>query len=466
MKVLYKVTSTLALLIIIATQTSWARSVAQSDSYNKNSIQINTKVSQSKLVQHGADTVFVDVTIIPPEINHRHLQQGASDIIIVLDRSGSMSEAKKMTYAKAAIWDVIGRLHENDRFALVSFANKALVQSPLVHITEGTRGYLNNLVSSIQSAGGTNMGEGLNAAIGLLENNQSGRARKILLLSDGQANQGITHPEQLAQIAARASHYGAVLSTIGMGLGFNESLMAKLADYGMGNYSYLEDLSGLTAILARDLQDTRNIYANSSLMEIKLGEGVTLIDAGGYPTSHTGTSTMNVTTGQILANTQKHFVMTFKVPTAEIGTVTLAKMHLNYQVHGQQRQARVNSEALALAILAPEFRRQAEQSIDKQVYQESWLENNLGRMKKQLSLWIREGKKDKAKKAINEYRQERDAAATASNIMLATPEVEGKLEEMEKQLDDAFSGSDLDQQVKRNRAAKSIQYEAIGNQRK
>ena len=191
-----------------------------------------------------------------------------------------------------------------------------------------------------------------------------------------------------------------------------------------------------------------------------------LIDAGGYPISHTGTSTTNVTTGQILANTQKHFVMTFKVPTAEIGTVTLAKMHLNYQVHGQQRQVRVNSEALALAILAPEFLRQAEQSIDKQVYQESWLENNLGRMKKQLSLWIREGKKDKAQKAINEYRQERDAAATASNIMLATPEVEGKLEEMEKQLDDAFSGSDLDQQVKRNRAAKSIQYEAIGNQRK
>ena len=100
MKALYKVTSTLALLIIIATQTSWARSVSQSDSYNKNSIQINTKVSQSKLVQHGADTVFVDVTIIPPEKNYRHLQQGASDIFIVLDRSGSMSEAKKWLMRK------------------------------------------------------------------------------------------------------------------------------------------------------------------------------------------------------------------------------------------------------------------------------------------------------------------------------------------------------------------------------
>ena len=86
------------------------------------------------------------------------------------------------------------------------------------------------------------MGAGLNAALNLLHNSHSDSARKILLLADGQANQGITNPEQLAQMAARATHYGAVLSTIGMGLGFNESLMAKLADHGMGHYSYLEDL--------------------------------------------------------------------------------------------------------------------------------------------------------------------------------------------------------------------------------
>ena len=466
MKVIYKVSSFLLLFIIIATQTSWARSVAQSYRYGQRPMQINTKLSQNKLVQHGANTVFVDVTLIPPEINNRHSQQRASDIIIVLDRSGSMSEAKKMSYAKAAIWDILGQLNENDRFALVSFANNALVQSSLVHVTGGTRGYLNNLVSSIQSAGGTNMGEGLNAALGLLENNHSDRARKILLLSDGQANQGIIQPEQLAQIAARVTHYGAVLSSIGMGLGFNENLMAKLADYGMGHYSYLEDLSGLPAILARDLEDTRNIYASSSLLEIKLGDGIKLIDAGGYPITYTGTATIKIATGQMLANTSKHFVMTFTVPTANIGSVSLAELRLKYQVQGQQLQAQVNPETLLLTVIAPEFRIQAQQSIDKQVYKNSWLENNLGRMKKQLSQWIREGKKDKAKKVISEYRQEMDAAAVASNISLATPEVEGKLEEMEKQLDDAFTGNDLDQQVKRNRAAKSMQYESIEIQRK
>ena len=454
------------LIILLVSQASWAKSIINMPWQSPGQIQIKTKLSQTKLVQHGANTVFVDMTFIPPEVNNSKYRQRATDMIIVLDRSGSMSEAKKMPFAKAAIWDVLGRLNENDRFALVSFANNAIVQSPLVNVSVATRSYLNNVVSSIQAAGGTNMGDGLNAALTLLQNNRSERARKILLLSDGQANQGITNPEQLAQMAARATHYGAVLSSIGMGLGFNENLMAKLADYGMGNYSYLEDLSGLGAILARDLQDTRNIYANSSTLELILGDGVKIIDAGGYPLTHVGSSTIRVATGQLLSNTQKHFVMTFNVPTGNIGSISLGTMRLNYQVQGEQLQTQVNSEALVLAVVAPEHRIQAQQSIDKEVYKNSWVDNNLGRMKKQLSKWMREGKKDQAKAVINEYRKEVEDAAVVSNLPLASPEMKGKLEQMENEVDEAFAGSMLDQQIKRNRAAKSIQYDSIKTQRK
>lgn len=454
------------MLLLITTQTSWANNLIAPPWHSSNQIQVETKLSQTKLVQHGANTVFVDMTLTPPAINSPVRHQRATDMIIVLDRSGSMSEAKKMPYAKAAIWDVLGRLNENDRFSLVSFADNAIVQSPLVNVSASTRSYLNNIVSSINAAGGTNMGEGLTAALNLLQNSDNERAKKILLLSDGQANQGITDPQQLAQIASKATHYGAVLSSIGMGLGFNENLMAKLADHGMGHYSYLEDLSGLATILARDLNDTRNIYASSSTLKINLGDGVKLIDAGGYPISYVNASTIKIATGQMLSNTQKHFVMTFNVPTANIGSVLLASMQLNYQVQGLQLQSRINPEALRLSVLAPEFRIQAQKSINQEVYQKSWVDNNLGRMKKKLSQWVREGKKDQAKQAINEYRKDVKAAAVASNLPLASTEMDEKLEEMEMQVDDAFAGSSLDQQVKRNRAAKSMQYDSIKTQRK
>lgn len=454
------------ILMVFYCHTSLAKNMFEMPWHSPEQVQVKTRLSQTKLVQYGENTVFLDVTLTPPVIKHIRRPQRSTDMVIILDRSGSMSEAKKMPYAKAAIWDVLGRLNNNDRFALVSFANNAIVQSPLVNVSSATRNYLNNVVSSIRATGGTNMGEGLNAALNLFDNTQSNRARKILLLSDGQANQGVTNPEQLAHMATRATQYGAVLSTIGMGLGFNENLMAKLADYGMGHYSYLEDLSGLASILARDLEDTRNIYANSSTLEINLGAGVQLIDAGGYPLIHKAPSTISVTTGQMLSNTQKHFVMTFKVPTGKLGPVSLGRIVLNYQTQGEHLQAQINSNELMLAVVAPEFRLQAQQSINEDVYQNSWTENNLGLMKKNISKWMREGKKDKAKQEITRYKQEIDAASSQSNISLASPKMKEQLQEMENKVDDAFSGSMLDQQVKRNRAAKNMQYESIETQRK
>ncbi len=179
-----------------------------------------------------------------------------------------------------------------------------------------------------------------------------------------------------------------------------------------------------------------------------------------------GPSTIRVATGQMLSNTQKHFVMTFNVPTTNIGSVSLGAMRLNHQVHGEQLQTQVNSDALVLAVVAPEYRIQARQSINEEVYQNSWIENNLGIMKKKISKWMREGKKDRAQREIKAYRKEIEAASADSNIPLASPIIKGKLEEMEKQVDDAFTGSLLDQQVKRNRAAKNMQYESIETQRK
>ena len=467
MKVLSKTTPIISyLILLIAVQSAWSKSIINLPWQPDSPVQIDGKLSQTKLVQHGANTVFLDMTITPPSVPAHISQQRATDMIIVLDRSGSMSEAKKMPFAKAAIWDVLGRLNEEDRFALVSFSDNAIVQSPLVNVSAGTRNYLNNVVSSIKASGGTNMEAGLNSALALLQENHSERARKILLLSDGQANQGMTNPHQLAQLATKATHYGAVLSSIGMGLGFNENLMSKLADHGMGHYSYLEDLSGLSSILARDLEDTRNIYANSSTLEINLAEGVKLIDAGGYPLTHSGPSTIRVATGQMLANTQKHFVMTFNVPTGNIGSITLGSMKLNYQVQGEQLQTTVNSESLILAVVEPKYRIQAQKSIDKNIYQNSWVENNLGRMKKKISQWMREGKKDQAKQEINEYRKEMKAASVRSNLPLVSAEMNGKLEAMEDEVDEAFLGSSMEQQVKQNRAAKSMQYDSIKKQRK
>jgi Ca-activated chloride channel family protein len=427
-------------------------------------VQIAVKPSQTKFVQGGNNTLYLDVVIKTPSSEKQIAAQRATDMVIVLDRSGSMAGPEKMPYAKAAIQDALSRLTEHDRFALVSFSDNAVVDSPLLPVDPARRENLNAIVGNIIASGGTNMGDGLNSALALMSGNSSERARKVLLLSDGQANQGITQPEALAQLATQLTRYGAVLSTIGMGLDFNETVMTQLADHGMGHYAFLENLAGLSQILSDDLNATRSIFASSSTLEIALGDGVKLLDAGGYPVTQTDPASVGIASGQLLAGADKHFVVTLSIPAEHTGAFALGKMHLNYQQQGRDYRTPVNAN-LQLTVVEPEKRREAVSSIDKDVYQQSWLKNNLGLMQKKLGEWVREGKKDQAEQAINEYRQAVQAAEAESNIPLASPAMAGKLDDMKAKVEEAFVGGRDDQAQKQKRAAKTMQHDAIKEQR-
>jgi Ca-activated chloride channel family protein len=463
---------TLALLLVSKGALSLSRIAP---GWNPSSpVQLSGKLSQTKLIQGGQQTVYLDVGIKTPAQEMAFAPQRATDMVIVLDRSGAMSAARKMNYAKTAIRDVLARLNPGDRFALISFSDHSIVHSPLVNIGVNNRNQLNNLVNNIVSGGGTNMADGLNAALHMLNNNYSlrisseypgQRARKVLLLSDGHATQGITDPNQLAAIAGRISETGTVVSTIGMGLDFNEMLMSKLADHGMGRYAYLEDLSGLATILANDLQNTRNTYANSSHLEITLGDGVQVIDAGGYPISHLSANTISIATGQLLANANKNFVISFRVPTQTLGDLALGRVQLVYQNQGTKFQTRLDDTHLQLAILEPARKEEVVHSIDHDVYKQSWLKNNLGLLQKKTSALIRSGEKHKAEQAITDYRQKLRQVEAESNVPMASAAMDDKLEKMKADVNEAFVGSRADQEVKRKRAAKSMQYGAIKEQR-
>jgi len=432
---------------------------------NDQVVTISSKLSQTKLIQNEINTVYLDVNITPPSIGIRQSKQRASDIIVILDRSGSMSEAKKMTYAKAAINDLLSRLNDQDRFALISFANEATVHSTLATVDAKQREQLQSMVNNIHSGGGTNIGAGLNSAAHLLSNKLQNRSSKVILLSDGQANHGITDLNGLSRIVAKLTQQESVLSSVGMGLDFNETLMSSLADYGMGTYAYLENSPGLGEIFANNLNATRNIFAANSTVQLKLPNGIELIDAGGYPITNNSAHNYEIKTGQLLSNGNKKFVMTFKVKASENGNIPLGSMYLTYQSQGKSYQQDLNQKPLMLAIVAPEKRQEAIASIDQGVYKQSVLKNNLGRMQKKLSHWLREGDKDKANQVINEYRDEISKAEQQAAMPMASIAMDDKLNELESSVTEAFSGNSMDQEVKRKRAAKSIQMHSIKEQR-
>jgi hypothetical protein len=251
-----------------------------------------------------------------------------------------------------------------------------------------------------------------------------------------------------------------------MGLGFNETLMAALADYGMGHYAYLEHLERLGEILEQDMSDTRQVFASASSLEIACGDGITVTDVGGYPidlTSQPGTA--RVATGQLLGGAKKPFVVTMTVPTDHLGEVVLGNVKLHYTTSQGTSSIALAPEHLRIAVLEPGRRDEAVASVSRDLVQQLWEGNNLGRLQKDYSHWLRTGDEQKAQQAITDYRQALQKAATDTGIRVENQAVTDKLSTMEQELNEAFSGPVAQQAEKRNRAAKTRYSESLNSQR-
>lgn len=431
-----------------------------------NGLQLAGTLSQSKIVQGSNGVLYLELSITTPMAVPTAAVYQPSDIIVVLDRSGSMAAENKLPYAKEAVRSVVEQLQAADRFALVTFASYATVNTALTHVSAAMREQIAAQLDSLRPGDATNISDGLLKARDLLEGSTSGRSRRIILLSDGETNRGIVDPQELGKIAASFGHYGAVLSTIGMGLGFNETLMASLSDYGMGHYAYLEHLAALGDILQKNLQDAQQVYASASNVDMTLSDGVTIRDAGGYPIDlGAQPGTARILTGRLLHGAKKRFVVTLQVPTAHIGKVPLGAVTLHYTTGGHNSSIVLPTDDLQVAILEPERQEEAVASIDQELYRQVWERNNLGRMQKALSHWLRHGDRKKAEEAIATYRDELQQAEAVSGIALSNPETSQKLSTMEQDLHGAFTGPAPQQESKRNRAAKDQHQQSLRQQR-
>jgi Ca-activated chloride channel homolog len=423
-------------------------------------------LSQTKLVQGGNGVMYLDLSITTPAATLSPSSAKASDIVVVLDRSGSMAADNRLPYAKEAVRRLVRQLRADDRFALITFDSVAVVDTELTSVTDAVRERILQRVAAIHPGSSTNISDGLLKARALLQGNAGERSRKVILLSDGEANMGIVDPKELAKIAVSFTGHRAVLSTIGMGLGFNETLMAALADYGMGHYAYLEHLARLGEILEQDMSETRQVFASASNLELTFGDGVTVTDVSGYPidmTSQPGTA--RVATGQLLGGAKKHFVVTMAVPTDRVGEIGLGNVRLHYTTGQGTNSIALPRENLRVVVLDPARHDEAIASVSRDLIQQLWEGNNLGRLQKDYSHWLRAGNKQKAQQAIAAYRQALQKAETDTGVRVENQAVTDKLSTMEQELNEAFSGPAPQQEEKRNRAAKTHHGESLKSQR-
>lgn len=277
------------------------------------------------------------------------------DLAVVLDRSGSM-RGEKLRFAKKAVDTLIDRLLPSDHMALVTYDSdvdtvfaRRRVDDALVMKTKA---------ALIETGGCTNLSGGL--VEGLQQLGQDKAAlRRVLLLSDGLANEGVTDLDGLADLAHQGVKAGNGVSTFGVGVNFNEELLRTLSDVGGGNYYYIASPDDIPGIFMEELGELGDVVAQNVLIDFE-PRGVEILGVLGFNSSQ-----LPAQAGDVRAGGARSIMLALGVPPAGEGEVVLGEVRCRWTALGDALVPR--EERITVSAVSSSDPRRFLEAVDQEV---------------------------------------------------------------------------------------------------
>lgn len=214
----------------------------------------------------AADATHVLVRLVAPAkpIELTETPRPPLDLALVIDRSGSMSGGP-LEAARESAARIVRGLRPDDRVAIVAFDTSIEVVQALTQVTD--REAIVARIKTIDERGSTDLFGGWEEGVKQLAPfTRKDRIARVILLSDGQANQGLVVEQEIFARVTKAAGAGITTSTVGLGHGFNESLMTGMATAGEGIANF-----GQTADdLDEAFEEQFAIISNSFLRQVKV----------------------------------------------------------------------------------------------------------------------------------------------------------------------------------------------------
>ncbi len=192
-------------------------------------------------------------------IRARDIDEGRrplSNLVFLIDVSGSMATPQKLPLVKSGLKMLVDQLSENDVVSIVVYAGSSgLALSP----THGDRkDVIARALDSLEAGGSTNGAAGIQLAYNQATANFiRGGVNRVILVTDGDFNVGITDQSQLTRLIEDRAKSGVFLSVLGFGMGnLKDSTMEKLADMGNGHYAYIDTLNEARKVLVEQMSGT------------------------------------------------------------------------------------------------------------------------------------------------------------------------------------------------------------------
>src|SRR5215210_3000349 len=273
-------------------------------------------------------------------------------LALVLDRSGSMHGPKLEVAKRCASW-LVSRLKPTDELALVDYDDEVRLLAPLGPLNQPV---LQSAIGSIGAGGQTNLSGGWLKGLEQLRGRDGDAPRKILLLTDGLANVGITDSDQLVGITKTAGETGVGTSTIGFGADFDEDLLTQMADAGGGNAHYAETPDAAPAIFADELEGLTSLAAQNVSVELRPSDHVEILGIlNDYPQTQVPGG-VQVALGDAYAGESRRVVFGLHIPRlGELGVARVAELVLRYVSVGDEvRQHELTIPVVANLVSADE----------------------------------------------------------------------------------------------------------------
>ena len=322
---------------------------------------------------------------------------------------------------------------------------------------------MESAVQKVVVGGGTNLGAGLKGGIGILQSSiRNTNAPKVILVSDGLANKGITDVRSLSRIADAAVENEFAVSTVGVGADFNEYLMTAIADRGTGSYYYLENPAAFAEVFQREFHDTRASIINNLKIQLPRTDGINLVDAAGYPISRqNGWNAFYP--GSLRPGQTRKLFLTLQVPTNRAGKFVLNTIRIGYHYDNRVFE---NTLAQSFQIACVKDRSKVISSIDKSSWSEKVIKEDFNRLKQEVAADMKSGKKQNAMKRIRHYYNEQQEINAAVGSARVAENLDRDVKALETLVEDTFQGEPEAVRQKQKSNAKALQYDGYRGRRK
>lgn len=348
------------------------------------------------------------------------------NLSLVIDRSGSMSEKNKLDFVKEAGVFVVDHLKEKDKLGIVEYDSYVSTLWPLNFIT--SKRMVKDLINGLQPGGSTNLCGGLVKGIEEIQrgyNNE--RVNRIILLSDGLANSGITDPGRIARIVTEVSSRGLTVSTIGVGLDYNEDLLQNIAESGRGNYYYIENPIQMKEIFQEELSSIFKTVAKDITIEFEGSDAVVVSEPIGYKYEK-NSNTTEIFLSNMYSGEMKMVLLKILVKPCESGEVILGDFKFSYYDCNLKKSVK---HLVSVKTKATKNETEVIESIQKEVA----VEAELIRADKEHENYVKQfeqGNKDVAERNISTL----ISNLSIKNATLADVKIKKKIDELNLETDE------------------------------